>query len=253
MALLSVLAIPGLDGNPDLVRAAAPDLFPGVPTTIYTHAYDRAEDGLEGMAERALAASDHAGGVGPTLVCGESFGGAVALTLARLRPDRVRGLVLLSTFGWYPSLSSAFGRFGLAAWRVLGDRVADTVLRAARPIGAPAALGRQCSPELRQAFLGLNIPDLLAYRAKCRLAVTFDARPWLPYLEVPAFVLTGTYDTVVPPSAGRDLARRIPNARHHVLGGGHLVHFVRAPEVGRLIRRWLHQQAHPLTGHPLAA
>lgn len=248
-----VLVIPGLDGNPDLVEAAAPDLFQGAPTAIYTHAYDRAEGGLKGLAERALAEFDRAGPEEPALVCGESFGGAVALTLARLHPNRVRGLLLLSTFGWYPSISSAFGRLGLAAWQVLGDRVANAVLRAARPIGAPAALGRQCSPELRQAFLGLDVPDLLAYRAKCRLAVTFDARPWLPDLQVPTFILTGTYDTIVPPSAGRDLARRIPDAHHHLLSGGHLVHFVRAPEVGHLIQRWLHHQPSPRPALPLSA
>lgn len=234
-----VLVIPGLDGNPDLVEAAAEDLFSGAPTTIYTHAFDRAEDGLDGLAERALEAFERSSGGAPAVVCGESFGGTVALTIARKYPERVRGLILLSTFGWYPGFSSAMGRLGLAAWQILGNRVADAVLRAARPIGAPAALGPQCSRELRRAFLELQVHDLEAYRVKSRLAVSFDARPWLPEMRVPAFILTGTYDTVVPPSAGRDLARRFPNAEYHVLRGGHLVHFVRAPEVGALIKRWL--------------
>jgi pimeloyl-ACP methyl ester carboxylesterase len=52
-------------------------------------------------------------------------------------------------------------------------------------------------------------------------------------------ILTGTWDSVVPISAGAELARLIPNARLHRLPGGHVVHLTRAAEVGRLIARWV--------------
>jgi pimeloyl-ACP methyl ester carboxylesterase len=51
-------------------------------------------------------------------------------------------------------------------------------------------------------------------------------------------VLTGTWDPVVPASAGLELARTIPRATLHRLPGGHLVHLVRANQVGALIADW---------------
>ena len=40
----------------------------------------------------------------------------VALTMARLRPERVKGLILLSTFGWHPSMLARRGASALAVW-----------------------------------------------------------------------------------------------------------------------------------------
>ena len=48
----------------------------------------------------------------PVFVCGESFGGTVALTLAHAAPERIAGLILFSTFGWYPSTTRATRRRG---------------------------------------------------------------------------------------------------------------------------------------------
>jgi pimeloyl-ACP methyl ester carboxylesterase len=79
-----------------------------------------------------------------------------------------------------------------------------------------------------------------AYRTKAELSLTFDARPWLTSLACPTFVLTGSWDPVVPASAGRELARSIPDARLCSLPGGHLVHLVQAKRVGGLIADWAH-------------
>jgi pimeloyl-ACP methyl ester carboxylesterase len=71
------------------------------------------------------------------------------------------------------------------------------------------------------------------------VSLQFDARPWLDSINCPTFVLTGTWDPVVPTRAGRELARRIPNARLHHLPGGHLPHVVRPAEAGQLIAGWV--------------
>jgi len=46
--------------------------------------------------------------------------------------------------------------------------------------------------------------------------------PWLGSLRQPTLVLAGDDDPIVPLANGRILARRIPNARLHVVDGGHL-------------------------------
>ncbi|HYY87942.1 MAG TPA: alpha/beta fold hydrolase, partial [Chloroflexota bacterium] len=160
-----LLVIPGLDGDPGLLRSAEASLFRAFRPVWFDHRFDTAAGGAEGLAERALAVLDRdAEGDTPAFVCGESFGGTVALTLARMAPERVRGLILLSTFGCYPSLSSWSGRLGLLVWRVLGDRLARRVLDIWRPLGAPGALGLRCPTDVRRAYLKQEPVHLPGYR-----------------------------------------------------------------------------------------
>jgi pimeloyl-ACP methyl ester carboxylesterase len=177
-------------------------------------------------------------GDGAVWVCGESFGGTVALTLAHLRPERVKGLILLSAFGWHPSALARKGAGALAVWSFLGHRVGNTVYRAGRVASLPTQLGLRFPPELFKSYISRPRAHVAAYRVKAELSLTFDARPWLATLDVPTFVLTGTWDPVVPASAGRELARAMPNATLRSLAGGHLVHLVHARRVGGLITDW---------------
>jgi pimeloyl-ACP methyl ester carboxylesterase len=235
-----VLVVPGLDGDPRLLMAAAPRLFPGLRALPFNHLRDPAADGIAGLADRALRVLDaDPSGAAPAYVAGESFGGAIALTLAHRHPGRVRGLILLSTFGWYPAISAYPGRLGLVAWRLLGDPLAARIFALWRPVGVAGALGRRPPRALTRAYRARPRLHLPGYRAKSRSALTFDARPWLGAITCPTFILIGTRDPVVPTRAGRDLARRLPNARLHRLPGGHLVHIVRAAQAGALLTRWL--------------
>jgi pimeloyl-ACP methyl ester carboxylesterase len=234
-----VLIIPGLNGHPGLLLRAAPVLFPNWSAVAFNHHLDLAEGGVEGLARRAVAVLDEQSDE-RVFVCGESFGGVVALTLAHLRPERVKGLVLLSSFGWHPSGLARRGAGALALWSFLGHRVSNTVYRAGRVASLPTQLGLRFPGDLFVSYIARPRAHVAAYRTKAELALTFDARPWLATLECPTFVLTGTWDPVVPASAGRELARTIPNARLRSLPGGHLVHLVHAQRVGGLIADWAH-------------
>jgi pimeloyl-ACP methyl ester carboxylesterase len=206
----------------------------------FDHRLDDLVGGIDGLAERALSTLDlDAEGDAPAYVCGESFGSTVALTLARHYPERVRGLILLSAFGWYPRLPAWSARLGLLVWRLLGDRLASRLLAIWRPIGAPGALGLGCPKDIRQAYLTQQVLHLPGYRGKCRIAIAFDARPWLAWITCPSFVLVGTWDPVVPTRAGVELATRMPRARLVRLPGSHLVHVRRAEQVGRLLAAWV--------------
>jgi 3-oxoadipate enol-lactonase len=240
-----LLVIPGLDGDPGLLASAAPALFQAFRPLWFDHRLDDVAGGVDGLAERALAILDNDDEAdAPAYVCGESFGSTVALTLARRYPDRVRGLVLLSAFGWYPRLPAWSARLGLLVWRVLGDRLTARILELWRPIGAPGALGLGCPKDIRQAYLTQQVVHLPGYRGKCHIAIGFDARPWLNSIGCPSFVLVGTWDPVVPTRAGVDLAARIPHARLVRLPGSHLVHVRRAEQVGRLLAEWLAETEH---------
>ena len=213
----------------------APVLFPGWEVTAFDHHMDLAEGGVDGLAERALGqVPTHT----PYFLCGESFGGTVALTMAHRAPERVRGLILLSTFGWHPSVLARRGVGALAVWSFLGGRVGNTLYRLGRIASLPTQLGLAASPELLRSYLERPRAQVMAYRVKAELSLTFDARPWLSSVETPAFILAGRWDPVVPASAAGDLARRLPHASLHLIGGGHLVHLVHARRVGGLIDAW---------------
>jgi pimeloyl-ACP methyl ester carboxylesterase len=234
-----VLIIPGLNGDPGMLLRAAPTLFPRWQPVAFNHHHDLAHGGVDGLARRALERLDvnepHGG---PVYVCGESFGGTVALTLAHMAPERVAGLLLFSTFGWYPSSLARRGVGALAMWSFLGGRVGGSVYHASRLVSVPTQLGLRFSSDVFRGYVNRPRSDVEAYRTKAELSLTFDARPWLGSIETSTFVLTGRWDPVVPRSAGQQLARSMPNATLHTLGGGHLVHLVNANRVGKLIAQW---------------
>jgi len=71
-----------------------------------------------------------------------------------------------------------------------------------RPAGGPRPLGRlftlsSFEPEVARYFFGT-------------LAPAFDLRPRLGEIDVPTLVVTGHYDWVCPPVAGRAIAAGIP-------------------------------------------
>jgi pimeloyl-ACP methyl ester carboxylesterase len=231
-----VLVIPGLNGHPGLLMRAAPQLFRGWKPVAFSHHVDLAEGGVEGLAQRALPllGDDDT----PAFVCGESFGGTVALTLAHLYPERVKGLLLFSTFGWHPSSLARRGAGAMALWSFLGNRIGNRVYSAGRVASLPTQLGLMVPGDLVRSYISRPRAHVAAYRTKAELSLQFDARPWLASIECPTFIVTGTWDPVVPASAGRELARCIPNAVLRRLPGGHLVHLVHAERLGGLISDW---------------
>jgi pimeloyl-ACP methyl ester carboxylesterase len=222
-----------------MLMRAAPKLFPTFRALAFNHHVDEADGGVEGLARRALQFLDaHDPPPRRVVICGESFGGTVALTLAHLRPERVAGLILFSAFGWHPSTLARRGAGALAVWSFLGRRMGAQAYRAGRLASVPTQLGWRFSSDLFQSYISRPRAHVAAYRTKAELSLTFDARPWLSTLQCPAFVLVGSWDPIVPASAGRELANRIPRARLYSVRGGHLVHLVHAGRVGGLISAW---------------
>jgi pimeloyl-ACP methyl ester carboxylesterase len=234
----TVLVIPGLNGHPGMLMRSTPALFPRWRAVAFNHHVDMAEGGVPGLARRALRVLEEEQQDERVWVCGESFGGTVALTMARLEPERVKGLILLSTFGWHPSTLARRGAGALAVWSFLGNRVADPIYRAGRVASLASQFGLNVSGDLLRSYVERPRAHVLAYRLKAELSLTFDARPWLHTVACPTFVLTGSWDPVVPASAGRELARTMPNATLYMLRGGHLVHLVHARHIGGLISDW---------------
>ncbi|MGZ8707198.1 MAG: alpha/beta fold hydrolase [Gaiellaceae bacterium] len=154
-------------------------------------------------------------------VLGFSHGGLVAQELARLAPERVRRLALVSTAcGWGSHLGDP------AALSVLA-----TPLRyysrsfSARTSQLYGERDRMVDASLREARVG-SPPSLLGYAYQLLAAVTWSSLPWLGTLQQPTLVIAGDDDRVTVTANGVQLARLIENSRLHLLPGeGHLALF----------------------------
>ena len=172
-------------------------------------------------------------------VLGVSLGGVVAQQLAHQAPRRVRRLVLAATgpgLGGVPGsprvlLALATPRryyqpdyYRRIAGRVYGGqarRDPDAVLH-----GSPARF--------------VEPPSVRGYLGQLYAIAGWTSLLWLHRLRQPTLVLAGDDDPIVPLLNGRILARRIPDARLHIVhGGGHLLLLERPAEMAALVTGFL--------------
>ncbi len=175
------------------------------------------------------------------ILVGHSMGGISAQAYALHHPvharARVRGLVLLSTFGRTPL--AALSRSNGMASRVTGWL--DLAALAARPeLGTLIArLGFGRDPlashvELARQMLSECEPD--TGRSAILPLLGVDLIDELEHLEMPVLVVGGTADILTPPLEARRLARHIPGARLHLIErAGHMVMLERTDELHRLL------------------
>jgi 3-oxoadipate enol-lactonase len=161
---------------------------------------------------------------GPAHVVGFSMGGYVALTLALTQPELVRSLVLAGTGAGGPGRvpRPAHVREAFEAAMLLPPEEAR---RATMPYtlspGWPEA-----NPERFEEILAAT----LEYPTPLKTIETHMAACYAFYEEaveveriaVPALVVHGAEDLIVPTENGRILAQRLPNARYvEIAGRGH--------------------------------
>jgi pimeloyl-ACP methyl ester carboxylesterase len=152
-------------------------------------------------------------------VAGFSMGSAIAQELALRHPDRVRSLVLISTYAradalfraqldlwrWLPEVAPGDREFyaGFFTWvytpRAYADGSVDTIVEEA------VAFPHQQSIEGFHAHVDV-----------CR---THDTTDRLAEIAVPTLVVAGEYDVILPPRCGQEVAAAIPNARFELWPG----------------------------------
>jgi 3-oxoadipate enol-lactonase len=184
-----------------------------------------ADPSLETWADRVLRAVD-----GPIVPVGISMGGYVAFELWRRARERVAALVLVSTRA--------------AAETEEGRRGRDEAIELLRDEGVPALWNRLEG----KLFAPGAAPDVVAAARELaleqgadRLAAAVaairdrpDSTALLPEVDVPALVLVGTGDALVPAAESEALAAGIPNARLVGLeGAGHLPPLERPQDFSR--------------------
>ncbi|MBC7811202.1 MAG: alpha/beta hydrolase [Burkholderiales bacterium] len=161
-------------------------------------------------------------------IVGHSMGGAVALTLALNEPERVKGLILISTG---------------AKLRVHADileHVVDDTEGVVTLVNG-WEWSADADPDLRAAGyerrLAAGAETLYADYTACD---TFDVRERLPEINVPTLVLGGTDDRMTPFKYSHYLAQNIPEAQLDIIeGGSHMMALEQPQVIVKSIQRWL--------------
>jgi pimeloyl-ACP methyl ester carboxylesterase len=177
-------------------------------------------------------------GTDPAHVAGISMGGVLALEFYRRAPERVQSLVLADSYcggGTLPEPERS-------------QRLARRLAAAEAP--SLAALARARAPELFSAVapreLVADAEAIMAaippagYRQRAIALAHADVSAVLPTVRVPALVVWGDQDTVLPREESDKLQQGIPGAVLIVLAGaGHASNQERPTEFNAALRRFL--------------
>src|SRR5262245_12435653 len=193
-----LIYLPGLDGTGRLLHRQ-PDLW----RTFNVHCVAYPQHTANTYQELAGLAAKHFEANGPGIVLAESFGGAVALTLALARPELVERLVLVNTFAYFPRrwLIEAAAYFG----QFLPAKPSHPATRGVR--GRFFFAPDIPQPERDQWWERTGDVPMSAFGQRFRLIADLDLRPQLARIRIPALVLAAPNDRVVSHVAGIDLAR----------------------------------------------
>lgn len=154
----------------------------------------------------------------PAHVVGLSLGGAVALAMAAERADLLRSLTLVNTFAHLPLRS--------VNWRNAGGRAFNLILGSMERLGEWVA--RDLFPRPDQGGLRSAAADRIAanrrgsYLRLLAAVARFNLRRELKRIDLPALVIAGDQDPLVPLSVKKRLAEGMPGARLVLFeGSGH--------------------------------
>jgi pimeloyl-ACP methyl ester carboxylesterase len=229
MAPLPTVLIPGLYATPRLFAAQLPALWRHGPVMVADH--------TRGATFAEVAANVLAGAPPRFALAGLSMGGALALEVVRQAPERVERLALLSSFST-PDTEVAKG-FRRGALEELRAGRSDALVEST--FAGLVHASRASDMDL----LGI-MKDMLrttGAEAAANEVETYmnrpDARDVLPAIAVPALVLIGDSDAIVPPAHARENAAAIPGARFvEVAECGHLSALERPDAVTEALVAW---------------
>lgn len=179
----------------------------------------------KGYAKLALDVVNQRG-IGEFVLLGHSLGGYVAQELARMAPERVKRLILVSTSRGQPDtavdIAGMQKRIGMSFWD-LQQLIRAHDGRGHVPLFGPKFAERE--PDVFNLFLKLRrqyLPSQSAVLAHLSAGGMFSSVAWVKKLKMQTLVMHGTEDNLVTVSSGKKLAQALPHAQWlELYGVGH--------------------------------
>ena len=225
---------PQLQELGNVARLIAPDL-PGFGETPIPSA----PPSMDRYAEHCAELLDSLNITEPIVLGGLSMGGYIALAFSRLFPERIRGLMLLSTRAGADSEEGKAGRdktisqvrdSGTAELTdgLLGKLLAETTYDE-----KPAVV-----KELKD-IIGEITPEGVV-SALSAMRDRPDSTKLLKQIEVLTLIVHGQDDRLIPSSEAQAMAKEIPNHELHLIdNAGHLPNLEQTEEFNKIIREFL--------------
>ncbi len=228
---------PQLAGLSDVARVIAPDLRgfglnPDVPDTMTME--DHARD-LKDLLDRL--------GIERAVIGGLSMGGYIALAFAELFPQALLGLMLCNTRSAADGEQAREGREATAR-KALDEGVA---------VIAEGMLPKMISPKSAQTHpdLSMFVENMMARQhaegvaASARgMALRPDRTAILTNVKAPTLVITGSADTLIPPSESEAMAEKIPGSELVVIPDvAHLSNLEDVEAFNAAVRKFLGRMA----------
>jgi pimeloyl-ACP methyl ester carboxylesterase len=230
-----LVLVHGLGGTIENWRALAPQLagrhrvlVPDLPGHGGSLPLPEARS-VDALAEAALEIAEGEG-IRNAVWVGHSLGGLVALRVAVLRPDTVRGVVIAAAAG----IGSA-SRAAQVTLAVLGITRPGRLIAPFRQTWAHSRVGRRVAfgwwgvadpdalePELAEAFL-VGPAHHTDTRQAARALLVSDPRTELDRVMCPCLCLWGASDNWVRVEDGMEYARRLRAPLKTIAGCGHLL------------------------------
>jgi len=198
----------------EVAAAVAAGKKPDIPYTLADMAADAA-----GLLDELGIASAH--------ILGGSMGGMIAQMVAINHPEKTRSLISIFSTTGDPSLPRATpeAQASLMAKPPATDR-ASVIAHTLKGRSTFASTAFPADEELLAERIGANY-DRSYYpegtlRQMAAIIAAGSRTERLKKLAVPALVLHGSVDTLIPPEGGRHTAACIPGAKYHEIEGwGH--------------------------------
>jgi 3-oxoadipate enol-lactonase len=170
-------------------------------------------------------------GIDRAVFAGLSMGGYVCLALARMAPERLRGLILIDTRETADTDEARKGRYeSIEKVRKAGVQpVVDSML----PKMLTGAAPQEMRDRVREIMSSSSREGVIA--ALTAMATRPDSTGVLPRIKVPTLVLVGEQDTITPPADAERMVKAIPGARLvRIADAAHLSNYEQAAEVNRV-------------------
>ncbi|MDY0008462.1 MAG: alpha/beta fold hydrolase [Bdellovibrionales bacterium] len=234
-APLPIVFIPGASSDAT-VWDAQKDFFAQNRRAITVDLTDL--DDIGAMADRVLASTD-----GDMIICGTSMGGYVALEVLKKAPNRIKQVIFCCTSARADTPERKRQRSleiaaGADKWRAA--RQDDTHYHAF--LGRRAQTNAALIARLRDVSNRVGYAGFANHQKAC--AARPDSRDFLPQVSIPALVISGDEDTLIPPDMQQEMHALLPQSVFvNIAGAGHIAHQEEAEAVTEAIARFINPPA----------
>jgi pimeloyl-ACP methyl ester carboxylesterase len=230
----AVVLVSGMDGTGKLFYRQVPLLARSYRVATYA-LRETATTMEELVADLARVIDDVAPEARRATIIGESFGGALALSLALARPAQVERLVIINSFPHFsPQIRLHLARVGLRAlpWGAMG---------LIRRLTASRLHSRHTHRAEIHRFMELTAAASRdGYCNRLRVLTRYDVRHRLQDIRVPTLFLASDEDHLVPSvMQAQYMASRVPESTVRILDGhGHICLIAPDIDLARILDTW---------------